>query len=38
MIEINWHYSDEDCDRIALGITRGLSQFSRSENGTVPLD
>jgi dTDP-4-amino-4,6-dideoxygalactose transaminase len=28
MIEINWHYSDEDCDRIALGINRGLSRFS----------
>lgn len=25
MIDINWHYSDEDCDKIALGINRALS-------------
>ena len=25
MIDINWQYSDEDCDRIALGINRALS-------------
>ncbi len=28
MIEINWHYSDEDCDRIALGINRALQEVS----------
>jgi 8-amino-3,8-dideoxy-alpha-D-manno-octulosonate transaminase len=25
MIDINWHYSDEDSDRIALGINRALA-------------
>jgi dTDP-4-amino-4,6-dideoxygalactose transaminase len=25
MIDIDWHYSDEDCDNIALGINRALS-------------
>jgi 8-amino-3,8-dideoxy-alpha-D-manno-octulosonate transaminase len=25
MIDINWHYSDADCDNIALGINRALS-------------
>ncbi|MEN6450271.1 MAG: DegT/DnrJ/EryC1/StrS family aminotransferase [Thermoguttaceae bacterium] len=24
MIDINWHYSDQDCDNIALGINRAL--------------
>ena len=28
MIDINWHYSDEDCDRIALGINRALQEVS----------
>jgi 8-amino-3,8-dideoxy-alpha-D-manno-octulosonate transaminase len=28
MIEINWHYGDEDCDRIALGINRALQEVS----------
>jgi 8-amino-3,8-dideoxy-alpha-D-manno-octulosonate transaminase len=28
MIEINWHYSDEDCDHIALGINRALQEVS----------
>jgi 8-amino-3,8-dideoxy-alpha-D-manno-octulosonate transaminase len=25
MIDINWHYSDEDCDKIALGINKALA-------------
>ena len=28
MIDINWHYSDEDCDNIALGINRALKEVS----------
>ncbi len=28
MIDINWHYSDEDCDHIALGINRALQELS----------
>jgi dTDP-4-amino-4,6-dideoxygalactose transaminase len=26
MIDIHWHYSDEDCDNIALGINRALKE------------
>jgi dTDP-4-amino-4,6-dideoxygalactose transaminase len=29
MIDINWHYSDKDCDNIALGINRVLSAHCR---------
>jgi 8-amino-3,8-dideoxy-alpha-D-manno-octulosonate transaminase len=25
MIDINWHYSDQDCDNIALGINKALA-------------
>jgi 8-amino-3,8-dideoxy-alpha-D-manno-octulosonate transaminase len=28
MIDINWHYSDADCDAIALGINRALAASS----------
>ena len=28
MIDINWQYSDEDCDNIALGINRVLKEIS----------
>jgi 8-amino-3,8-dideoxy-alpha-D-manno-octulosonate transaminase len=28
MIDINWHYSDRDCDNIALGINRVLKEIS----------
>jgi 8-amino-3,8-dideoxy-alpha-D-manno-octulosonate transaminase len=28
MIDINWQYSDEDCDNIALGINRALQEVS----------
>jgi 8-amino-3,8-dideoxy-alpha-D-manno-octulosonate transaminase len=26
MIDINWHYSDQDCDNIALGINKALAR------------
>jgi 8-amino-3,8-dideoxy-alpha-D-manno-octulosonate transaminase len=28
MVDINWHYSDQDCDNIALGINRVLKEIS----------
>jgi hypothetical protein len=28
MIDIHWHYSDEDCDNIALGINRALKEIA----------